>query len=587
MWLEAARFRERLGDLDRAAELYGKAQLPLDVGRIYELRGRRREAGVVYEKFLASAVDSPDEADRAHYALGKILGGFQRHEEAVRHLQQISADSKLHVPARRTLVLELAELGYSEAADQVLELLRKEDATLPPLDAFVRVEKATRRLALEQKGSDAPVLGGRYRILRLIGSGGFGRVYLASDELKALEVALKVVAPPVDAKMAENYRRFVREAKVVSQLKHPNILQVFEFHEEFGLMAMEYLPGGTLQDRLTAPLTPLSTRTLALEILSALEAAHAHGVIHRDIKPANIFFTASGDAKLGDFGVAHLLDMGATQTAGFIGTLAYMSPEQISAAPLHFSTDLYALGVTLFQALTGRLPFTGPDFVGQHLGEKPPRPSSLRPLDAGWDALLIKMLEKTPAARFASIDELRRALMAIVLEPADPKSAPAAQPAVAAPERARHVFIAELLRTDHSRLEQAEDTRLGRPVWIERFAASYFASEKGQAHMSWLRAMARHGGPHLQRVLSIARQGDETLVIYEAVAGAPWRAPGDEKTAADIVAALVPLHQSGVAHGSVRRSVVLEDFGATLLVAGRAPTGAAPKADLDALQKAG
>ena len=111
---------------------------------------------------------------------------------------------------------------------------------------------------------------------------------------------------------------------------------------------------------------------MALDIIGGLEAAHHRGVVHRDVKPANIFFDARGTAKLGDFGVAHLVDLGQTQTGGLIGTLAYMSPEQITGAPISIAADLYALGVTLFEVVTGRLPFLGPDFVAQHLGEEPP-----------------------------------------------------------------------------------------------------------------------------------------------------------------------------------------------------------------------
>src|SRR5205823_14503598 len=132
----------------------------------------------------------------------------------------------------------------------------------------------------------------------------------------------------------------------------------------------EYLAGGTLGDRLAAGrLTAPQVKRLALDLLAALAHAHERGVIHRDVKPQNVFYDAHGVAKLGDFGVAHLLDLGQTQTGALIGTLAYMAPEQITGAAVGAATDLYALGVTLFEALTRRRPFLGPDFVSQHLGD--------------------------------------------------------------------------------------------------------------------------------------------------------------------------------------------------------------------------
>ncbi len=584
MWAEAAGLRERLGTLERARELYKKAQQPLEVARLDEAAGRTREAGIAYERFLA---DTPDDADaaRAHLALGRILAGFGRHDEAVRHLQKaialadrfvapspaaavdgnVPASPPLDAPAllraRRLTIVELAALGYRHAANMLLDGLRAADAKLPPLDALIAAERRA-------QSEEANVrLGGRYRVARLLGSGGMGRVYLARDEFSGRDVAVKVVAAPVDARSAEGYRRFLREAEIVSSLRHPNIVAVVASHEELGLLAMEFMAGGTLADRLGAPQSPPLVRAWALEVLAGLEAAHAHGVIHRDLKPANIFFAASGEAKIGDFGVAHLVDLGATQTAGFIGTLAYMSPEQISGARLTFAADVYALGVTLFSALTGRLPFRGPDFVGQHLGEIAPSPSSIRPgLDPAWDALVARTLQKSPTDRFASLEELRRALVAIAVEPkaagAPLSTAAGEEAAIVAGER--YTITASL----PDGLMQATDTRLGREVVLEVVPAD-------AAHLPWLRAVARLGGSRLQRVLRLERTSDgNTRVVYEALTGRTPRPPSlSRRDHALLARALAPLHAAGIAHGSVAQSIVLEDHGPALLTAGRRPSG--------------
>ena len=182
-----------------------------------------------------------------------------------------------------------------------------------------------------------------------------------------------------------------------------------------GLFVFELMAGGTLADRLAAggPLTPAAARRLALDLLAALGAAHERGIVHRDVKPANVFFDAAGNAKLGDFGAAHLADFGQTQSGGFLGTLAYMSPEQITNAPLGVAADLYALGATLFEALTGRPPFLGPDLVGQHLGEKPAAPTAVRPgLRPVHDQTLLRALAKAPADRFGSAAEMADAVAA-------------------------------------------------------------------------------------------------------------------------------------------------------------------------------
>ena len=596
MWAEAAALRERLGERERARELYKKAQLPLEVARVDEAAGRVRDAGIAYERFLSDE-PSAAEAPRAHLQLGRILAGFGRHDEAARHLQQaldavdaaaaptieapsttetttetraLPLDAPTVARARRLLVVELAALGYREAARAVLEPMRAADPRLPPLDALLAQE---RRAAGDS--SDAR-LGGRYRVVRLLGSGGMGRVYLARDEFSGRDVAVKVVAPPVDARSAEGYRRFVREAEVVSSLRHPHIVSVVASHEELGLLAMEFMAGGTLAERLGAPQSPSLVRSWALEVLAGLEAAHAHGVIHRDLKPANIFFAASGEAKLGDFGVAHLVDLGATQTAGFIGTLAYMAPEQISGAPLTFAADVYALGVTLFQALTGRLPFQGPDFVGQHLGEVAPAPSSVRPeLPAAWDALVARALEKAPAERFGSLEELRRSLIDVAV---DERAVSRPPPVIGSEEPLamleRYLVTAEL----EGGLVQATDTRLGREVVMEVLPADAPA-------LAWLRTVARVGGARLQRVLRLEPRGDGTVrVVYEALTGRTPRPPSlSRREHALLVRALAPLHAAGIVHGSVATSIVIEDHGPALLTAGRHPAQTTVEEELRAL----
>lgn len=588
MWAEAATLREAEGALELAHQLYLKAQQPLEAARIDETRGRLREAGLLYEQFLAGA-GMPDRSDsagvpRAQLELGRILFGFGRHEDAARHLQQavLLGDDELAKRARRLLVPALAELGYRDAAAAVL-------ARLPEpgnLDFFLARERQVGRKGAEAAGTVR--LAGRYRMGQLLGSGSMGRVYLAWDELTSEEVAVKVVAAPVDARSRDGYARFVREARVVSSLKHPNIVAVLDFQEELGVLAMEFMAGGTLAERLAAPLSPAAVRSLTTQLLDALEAAHAHGVIHRDIKPANIFFDGSGQAKLGDFGVAHLQDLGTTQTAGFIGTLAYMSPEQISGAPLTFAADVYALGVTLFQALTGRLPFSGPDFVGQHLGQAPPSPSSFQPsLDRQWDLLVGRALEKDPEARFASLDELRRLLLLIPAERqllGELVRADAAEPPHPVPS-VRYANTGLVGETTASRLESALDTRLGREVVIERFRAGYLETLDGALHLAWLKAMARHGGPGLQRILSIDHAADGARVVYEVVRGSPLSSVTEASVALApdearrLARALAPVHAEGIAHGAVLSSVVREETGPTLLVAGRAPSGGSRAAD--------
>ena len=366
-------------------------------------------------------------------------------------------------------------------------------------------------------------------------------MYEAFDNLLGAAVALKLVAVGGGTGDSERqaYARFAREAEAAGRLRHPNIVALADANAGAGLFVFELMIGGTLADRLAAegPLTPAAARRLALDLLAALAAAHERGIIHRDVKPSNVFFDAAGNAKLGDFGSAHLADFGQTQTGGFFGTVAYMSPEQITGAPIGHAADLYALGATLLEALTGSPPFLGPDLVAQHLGEAPPSPSARRPgLAAAHDAVLARALAKAPAERFASALEMAEAVLAwpvnLVAAPIGRAARERARPDARPDDRRPPTASWAGLPTGGWSLRH--DPRTGRDVLVEEREVPLAG-----AALDELRALAAAGGPHVQRVLALSP--DRRAVAYEIPEGP--REP---------IAALPPADRTGAGRG-VRR----------------------------------
>ncbi len=595
---DAAPLAERLGERDRAIELYTRAHRELDAARLLEAAGRDREAGRMLEKL----VDLADGADRAeaHLRLGRILARRGSHEPAARHLQEAARHDATRLEALRHLVVALAGLGLRDAArDALVQLRRGEPETPAELDTFLR---AVRDAAPRQVAGDREVVAGRYRLERLLGAGAAGRVFRATDEITGRTVAVKMLYA-ASARGSASYERFLREARVASSLRHPALVEVYDFSAEQGILVMEHLAGGSLAARLAAgeTFTPAAVRRMALELLGGLELAHHRGVVHRDVKPANVFFDGRGAAKLGDFGVAHLIDLGQTQTGGLIGTLAYMSPEQITGAPITIAADLYSLGVTLFEALTGRLPLLGPDFVAQHLGVEPPAPSAVAPhVPRGWDAVIARLLRKSPSERHGSIAELRADLEdlgvgesgpAVVLPRPRRDSRPhsiaelAAEGEPAERDAARYQFETPLGSTPISTLTRAVDTVLGRSVVIERFVEDPAAD----AAVARLRLLARAGSPFVQRALSYDR--DRRTAVLEAPSGAPigelWRgtlAPADAvRLWKRLARAIASVHELGGAHGAVGPTTVVADDAQipTVLAAGLGPIGEAPPTAAD------
>jgi eukaryotic-like serine/threonine-protein kinase len=261
----------------------------------------------------------------------------------------------------------------------------------------------------------------RYKLRGQIGSGGMGHVYLAHDRVLDRNVALKMLK----ARYAENeefVERFRREAKSAASLSHPHIVPVLDGGETGDgtyYIAMEYLPGGTLKDRIASgrTLPPRAVVEVALEIAGALQAAHTRGVIHRDIKPRNILITDSGHIKVTDFGIARAAEATTVSDLGdILGSVKYMSPEQAAGEQAGPASDLYSLGVVLYEMLTGTVPYavdTPWDVAVEHSGGPPPRPREVNhEVPEGLDALVMRLLASDPEDRYASatqlVKELRR-----------------------------------------------------------------------------------------------------------------------------------------------------------------------------------
>ena len=256
------------------------------------------------------------------------------------------------------------------------------------------------------------VLNNRYRLDRELGQGGMGTVYEAYDLLLDRVVAAKLLVSK--SLGTEGKNRLLSEARAVAQLNHPNIVSVFDAGEAYDLpyVVMEYIHGESLHAQ-----PPKSTEEIikvALQICDALEEAHNHGIVHRDLKPENVIMTENGLAKLTDFGLARSLASRMSQEESLTGTVFYISPEQALGKPLDGRTDLYALGVMLYEFTAGRLPFQADDplaVITQHIHEEPVHPSQYAPdISTYFEEIILKLLAKNPDDRFGSAAETRSAL---------------------------------------------------------------------------------------------------------------------------------------------------------------------------------
>jgi len=479
---QASRLFVSAGEDARGAEVLSAAGEHGAAAEILERAGHLRDAGIACEERLRT---DPDDAETA-VRLARILLGFGRAEPAARAALRAGP---AHSDALRILVRAFAAMGHPVAARERLRDLRALDPDAP-------------ESLLEPPGTSAPDrpdpddgrwLAGRYKIEKLLGGGSVGRVYRAKDALTDRQVAVKVFgASGAGASGRDAHARFVREARVASRIDHPNVIEVLEFNEDGPFIVME-LCDGTLEDRLDARIPMATVRAVAQGVTSALAASHLRGIVHRDVKPANVFFS-KGMVKLGDFGTAHLLELGQTQTGGFLGTLAYMAPEQVTGGKVDASTDLYAVAMVLYRCLTSEPVFRGADLVSAHLGERADPPSVRRPsLGTSYDAPILRALEKDPSGRFRSAGEMWAALEALPWsDPAEESSSlaapPIAEPSSQPPDR---WTVAADLGDGRARVV---DTLLGR-------TALRVALSRGSTDVGVVRVLAAEADPAVQALL--------------------------------------------------------------------------------------
>jgi serine/threonine-protein kinase len=293
--------------------------------------------------------------------------------------------------------------------------------------------------------SEGVIVDGRYRVLRRLGSGGMADVWLADDAHLQRQVALKVLHSRF-AQDREFVERFRREAEAAAGLQHPNVVAVFDRGAIDGTyyIAMQYIEGRSLKELIDSGLSIDQAVGLVRQVLEAARFAHRHGIVHRDLKPQNVIVDAEGKAVVTDFGIARAGVSEITQAGSVLGTPHYLSPEQAQGMDVTPVSDLYSIGVILYEALTGRVPFEADSAVAiamKQVSQTPQRPGSINAkISPALDAVVMRALEKDPAQRFQSADAFIAALDAAAKEPGAPGGGTAAfaplPPVIATPAEA-------------------------------------------------------------------------------------------------------------------------------------------------------
>ena len=545
----AGRLLEAIGKRAEAAKAYERGGDALASARLHEAAGDIVGAAKALE---AQIRRDPGNA-AVLVALGSLLQRFGKTDAAVRALQKVPAGSPERRAALSILVEALGRLGLGQA--RVLAEAELAELGGPLASVADAVEPASVRARLF----------GRYEIVREVASSPHARVVECIDGVRGEPVAVKIFAG-YDARGSgrDALARFEREVVVAGKLDHPNIVPLREYVAEGPALVLAWMGRGTLEQMVARePLAPARAVEIAEAVLSALGEAHRLGIVHRDVKPANVLFDEAGVTRLGDFGVAHLSDLSATATAGVIGTLGYMSPEQREGRPATVRSDLFGVGAILWEMLTGQRPEAR---MAEDEHERA-RPSGVhRDLDVRHDAAVFSLLSEDPAHRPADAFVARQMLRAlkwpstierVSIPPPRPK-APSERPSA----------IRLLPDVDGGEIDQ----------WLGRKVTSVPLDAAMLARAS---LFARADHPALQPVLRVDRHGG--AIWLAAPRGASLTAPLAPAQIHVLREAIDRLHELGQAHGAVDPAhVFVDELGEVTLAFAPLP-GPTATFDLDRL----
>lgn len=557
--LWSARVLEAIGKRVAAARAYERAGEAVEAAALLEAEGDVVGAARVLE---AQVRKDPERA-ALHVALGAILLRYGKVDAAVRSLQRVRQGAPERRAALSLLLSGLDRLGLSQArveAEQELAGLGGPiEEQRPPTHDDAPKKKPSREPPAPP--SVRARLFGRYEIVGEIASSPSARVLECIDGVRAERVAVKIFAG-YDSRGGgrDALARFEREVRVLGTLDHPNIVPLRDYVPEGPALVLAWMSHGTLEQMIAAePLAPARAVEIASAVLAALGEAHRLGVVHRDIKPANVLFDDAGVTRLGDFGVAHLGDLSATATAGVIGTLGYMSPEQREGRPASVRSDLYGVGALLWEMLTGERPNAHGSGTTMRT-----RPSGVhRDLDARHDRLVLSFLAADPDARPEDAFAARRELGSVHWPHTIER---VAGPRVERP-KSEHPAAVRLARSADG---SAND------VWLDRRVVTIDLEPETLARAS---AFARADHPALQAVLRVDRP--ERSIWLAAPRGAPLAGKLTPPQAAILRDALQRLHAIGEVHGYVDSEHVIVDPAGSVVLAFSPTPDATATADLD------